>query len=58
MTEAERFADTRIPDDRADMIVVALALVDWVMARLPQQQVVTCGYALKEGALLELGGRI
>ena len=57
MTEAERFADTRIPDDRADMIVVALALVDWVMGRLPQQQVVTCGYALKEGALLELAGK-
>lgn len=56
-TEAERFADTRIPDDRADMIVVALALIDWVLAQLPQQQVVTCAWALKEGALLELAGR-
>ena len=60
MTEAERFGDRRIPDDRADMIVVALALIEWVLARLPQQQIVTCAYALKEGALLELcrGGRV
>ena len=56
MTEAERFGDSRIPDDRADMIVVALALIDWVLRRLPQQQIVTCAYALKEGALLELCG--
>ncbi len=56
MTEAERFADTRIPDDRADMIVVALGLIDFVIERLPQIQVVTCAYALKEGALMELLG--
>ena len=54
MTEAERFADTRIPDDRADMLVVALGLIDFVLARLPQNQIVTCAYALKEGALLEM----
>ena len=54
MTEAQRLGDPRIPDDRADMIVVALALIDWVLVRLPQQQIVTCAYALKEGALLEL----
>ncbi len=54
MTESERFADPRIPDDRADMIVVALGLIEYVLDTLPQTQIIACAYALKEGALLEL----
>ena len=57
MTAAERFADPRIPDDRAEMIVVALALIDVVLEGLPagsRERIVTSGYALKEGAILEL----
>ena len=51
MTAAERLADARIPAERADMIVVALALIDFVLDRLPGTRVLTCSYALKEGAL-------
>ena len=59
MTAERRLADPRIPPERADMIVVALALVDFVLERLPDTRVLTCAYALKEGALwcgLELPG--
>lgn len=51
MSAAERLADARIPAERADMIVVALALIDFVLDRLPGTRVLTCSYALKEGAL-------
>jgi len=54
MNEADRLADDRLPDDRADMIVVALALIVHVLSICPQKQVLTCDYALKEGALLEM----
>ena len=57
MNERERFADARLPDDRADMIVVALGLIDFVLDAIPQTQIVACAYALKEGALLELSER-
>ena len=54
MTDAERAADPRIPAERADMIVVALGLIDFWVQRYPQLRILTCAYALKEGALLEL----
>lgn len=58
LDEAARFADPRIPDDRADMIVVALALIEFVVDALNVKRLLTCGYALKEGALLELAERV
>ncbi len=54
MDEVERLADPRLPADRADMIVVALALIEFVVAHCNVKRLLTCGYALKEGALLEL----
>ncbi len=54
MSDAQRLGDPRLPDDRADMIVVALALIVHVLRTFPQDQIYTCDYALKEGALMEL----
>ena len=54
MDERERLDDARIPADRADMLPVALGLVDYVARRLPVSDVYACAYALKEGALYEL----
>ena len=54
MNETDRLADIRLPDDRADMIVVALALIVHVLRICPQEEILTCDYALKEGALLEM----
>jgi len=57
MTEEDRLADERIPNDRADMIVVAIALIVHVLRQCPQSDIYTCNYALKEGALLELASQ-
>ena len=54
LDEKARFADPRIPDDRADMIVVALALIEFFVQKFPEINILTSEYALKEGALLEL----
>jgi len=54
MDEGDRLADLRLPNDRADMIVVALALIVSTLRICPQDELYTCGYALKEGALMEL----
>ena len=54
MDPAQRLADPRIPDERADMLAVALALIDYLLTRLPPEELYACRYALKEGALLEL----
>lgn len=59
MNEEQRLADPRLPTDRADMIVVALGLIVVVADMLRGQfgveaEAMTCSYALKEGALLEL----
>ena len=54
MTEDDRIADERLPKDRADMIVVALALIVYVLRIYPQEDILTCDYALKEGALFEM----
>ena len=54
MDSAQRLADPRIPEDRADMLVVAMALIVFVLERLSPKQVLACQYALKEGALYEL----
>ena len=51
MTAAARAADPRIPAERADMIVVALGLIDFWVRRYPAMRLLTCDYALKEGAL-------
>lgn len=54
MDESARFADPRIPDDRADMIVVALGLIEFFVNKFPSLRILTSEYALKEGALVEM----
>ena len=58
MTEQQRLADPRIPDERADLLVVALALVVWTLDRMTLDsgkapELWRTAYALKEGALAE-----
>jgi len=54
MTADQRLQDPRLPPDRADMIVVALALIEHFIRAFPGLRIITCAYALKEGALVEL----
>lgn len=53
-TQAERYAMPEIPDDRADMIVVALILIDLVLQLAGIQQMTVSFYAMKEGMMAEL----
>jgi exopolyphosphatase/guanosine-5'-triphosphate,3'-diphosphate pyrophosphatase len=43
-----------IPDDRADMIVVALILVDLILRRANIEELTVSYYAMKEGMMYEL----
>jgi exopolyphosphatase/guanosine-5'-triphosphate,3'-diphosphate pyrophosphatase len=52
-TYAERVAMEGLPESRADMIVVALILLDYVVQTCRASKVVVSRYALKEGALYE-----
>ena len=51
---AERLALQRLPDSRADLIVVALVLIDFIVKRVGIQTIVTSTYAMKEGILAEM----
>ena len=53
-TKAERYAMEGIPDTRADMIVVAIILIDFILQLAPIQTITISAYALKEGMLHEL----
>lgn len=53
-THAERYAMPKIPDDRADMIVVALILVELIIRRVDVEQLTVSFYAMKEGMMSEL----
>lgn len=53
-TQAERYTMPKIPNDRADMIVVALILVELVLRRANIQQLTVSKYAMKEGMMYEL----
>ena len=53
-TKAERYAMKDIPDTRADMIVVAIILIDFVLQLTDIQTITISSYALKEGMLQEL----
>jgi len=53
-TKAERYAMESIPDTRADMIVVAIILIDFILQLAPIQTITISSYALKEGMLQEL----
>lgn len=53
-TEAERYAMQTIPDTRADMIVVALILLDYILKTIAIDQIIVSKYAMKEGIMLDL----
>ena len=53
-TMAERRALPKLPEDRVEMIVVAMVLIRYVLQRVDIQEMYTSAYALKEGMLAEL----
>jgi exopolyphosphatase/guanosine-5'-triphosphate,3'-diphosphate pyrophosphatase len=53
---AERSAMTEVPDNRADMIVVALLLLDFAVQKANIQSIIASAYAMKEGMLAEMIG--
>jgi len=44
-----------LPPERAELIVVAFVLMDYVIRKASVRQIVTSAYAMKEGMLLEMG---
>lgn len=53
-TLEERLAMTKIPDTRADMIVVALELIRFVIDKTKISDIIVSSYAMKEGILQEM----
>jgi len=53
-TEAERYAMKEVPDTRADMIVVAIILIEFVLKKVEIQEIIVSNFAMKEGILSEL----
>lgn len=53
-TEAERYAMQTIPDNRADMIVVALILIDYILKSVRIEEIIVSKYAMKEGIMADL----
>ena len=54
MNAAERLSYKGIPDTRADMIVVALILIDFIIKKAKTENLVVSAYAMKEGILWEM----
>lgn len=54
MNMEERRADKNIPDTRADMIVVALVLIEFIIKKINSEQILVSAYAMKEGILWEM----
>jgi len=53
-TLTERFADKQIPDSRAEMITVALILIDFILREGNMRELYVSHYAVKEGVLYEV----
>jgi exopolyphosphatase/guanosine-5'-triphosphate,3'-diphosphate pyrophosphatase len=53
-TREERYAMAEVPADRADMIVVALILVKFVLEKAGIKQVTVSNFSMKEGMLAEM----
>jgi exopolyphosphatase/guanosine-5'-triphosphate,3'-diphosphate pyrophosphatase len=53
-TRSERLAMPDLPDERIDMIVVAMLLIDIVLKKVDIKTIYTSTYALKEGLLAEI----
>lgn len=50
-TTAERYAFKDIPDERADMIVVAVILIEYILQTINIKKILVSKYAMKEGIL-------
>jgi len=55
-TKEERFSMKEVPDTRADMIVVAVILIDFILRKTQIEEIIVSNFALKEGVLSELMG--
>lgn len=53
-TLEERFADSRIPNVRAEMLIASLVLIQYITEIAETNQIVVSAYTLKEGVLSEL----
>lgn len=53
-SKIERHAMVDIPDDRADMIVVAIILVQYIMKMAKIEQLTVSNFSMKEGMLAEM----
>lgn len=53
-TLAERKAMPLLPDERVEMVVVAMVLIQYVLQRSNIREIYTSSYALKEGMLAEI----
>ena len=53
-TKEERFKMKDVPDTRADMIVVAVILIDFILKKTKIEDIIVSSYALKEGVLSNL----
>lgn len=56
-TRQERLDMPEIPDDRADMIVVALVLIDYLLQMADIQALTVSYYSMKEGMMAEMMGQ-
>jgi len=57
MNLAERHAEENIPPTRADMIVVALILINFILEKVAIEKILVSAYAMKEGILWEMRER-
>jgi len=53
MTLAQRLEMEKLPDSRADLIVVALLLIEFIIEKSNINTIYTSAYAMKEGVLLD-----
>lgn len=54
-TLEERLKMPNLPNERADMIIVALILIDYVLKLAQIEKITVSAYAMKEGMLAEMG---
>jgi len=57
-TLEERFQMPKLPSDRADMIIVALILIDYILKLADIKKIMVSAYAMKEGMLSEMETKI
>lgn len=53
---SERLAMDKLPDSRADMIVVAMELINFIMEKTGIKEIAVSDFAMKEGILCEMMG--